>query len=80
MTTAELLGKVAQRCYEITQEGEWRLMFTYYPLVDILDIYIYTNLGSFAGFIGAEKTTKENLINTLEKLENIEETYRELVE
>lgn len=86
MTTAELLGKVVQRCYEITQEGKYDVDFEYDSMASdfsvILSVFEEREWKCIFNYPthNVHYVNEENLKIALEKLENIDETYRELVE
>lgn len=86
MTTAELLGKVAQKCYEITQEGRYCIDFEYDSTVSEFSVCVdLEEAGEWACIFdypsnNMHRINEKNLLIALEKLENIDETYKELVD
>lgn len=78
MTTAELLGKVAQKCYEINSETNIKAKFEFDGKDNWFSVY------TLAGFemedVYSGHVTNYSLKHALKKLLNIQRTYRELVE
>lgn len=88
MKVAELLGKIAQMCYEITTDGQYTIEFAYYPihnmygvsLKEIVNCEKDEFLGELKTFvISNEKIDEMNLRATIVKLDNMEQTYKDLV-
>ena len=73
---SKLLGKVAQKCYEITQKGKYHVFFSYEAHVDAFTIRCYA--GGWAEekdpiyITFLEHITEENLKNALEELKGLE--------
>ena len=76
---SKLLGKVAQKCYEITQKGKYHVFFSYEAHIDTFTIKYYVGGWDkekdpinivFLGII-----TKENLKNALEELKGLENEW-----
>lgn len=73
---SKLLGKVAQKCYEITQKGKYHVFFSYEAHIDTFTIKYY--VGGWAewkdpiyiAYLGI--IIEENLKNALEKLKGLE--------
>lgn len=73
---SKLLGKVTQKCYELTQKGKYQVFFNYEAHIDTFTIYYY--VGGWAEekdsiyIAHLEYTTEENLKNALEELKGLE--------
>ena len=74
---SKLLGKVAQKCYEITQKGKYQVFFSYEAHIDTFTIRYYVDEWAeekdpiYISFL--EHITKENLKNALENLKYLED-------
>lgn len=77
MTTAELLGKVAQKCYEISEDKVYELDFVLNHQFKSLIVILERKNDGKVIIIKDRGISLEVLTETLKKLENIDETYKE---
>ena len=81
---SKLLGKIAQKCYEITQKGKYHVFFSYEAHINAFTIRYYVGGWDtekdpiYIAFL--EHITKENLKNALEKLKDLENEWSRNIE
>ncbi len=73
---SKLLGKVAQKCYEITQKGKYQVFFDYSAHTDTFTIKYYDGEwaeGKTSIYIAfVSDATEKNLKTALEELKDFE--------